>query len=218
MSPAVWQRILDAWTGLGQALDASLPAGAPADAALLAKLRGDLRARLADLISALTALGVASQEVAQVLEPIAIFTDERVLLRLPPEVAVSWSRLEYDMNQTNDGGVRFYQNADRLLQPGASVSELAREVHAFCLNEGFCGALADDRPRLQLYKDAFARAIVAAEPQPAAAPASASSAAASATAAASSIWQAPDRVYYLAAAVVGVALAAAIPLVAHALL
>jgi type VI protein secretion system component VasF len=179
---------------------------------LLSRLHAGLRGALADLLAALASLGVPEREISQVIEPLAIFTDERVLLRLPPEAAMSYGRLEYDLHQSNDGGLRFYQNADHLLRPGAS--ELAREVYAFCLNEGFAGALADDRPRLQHYRDAFAQTILASQPPAAPAPV--------ATPAQGivppSIWQAADRTYYLVATAVGVALAAGIVLFIRAVL
>lgn len=212
MKPEVWQSIVDASDALAQDIDRTLPAGVPVDAARCAGLHDRLAKRLSDLIKDLATLGVPRQDVSQVIEPMAILTDERVLLHLDPQAAMLWSRLEYDLHHSNDGGGRFYSNVDELLQPGGS--ELAREAYAFCLAEGFGGALSDDRPRLQRYRDALAQAILDAQPKAPPAPAPPPPPGALPP----SIWQAPDRVYTLVAAAIGLALATVVFLGTRALL
>ncbi len=60
---------------------------------------------------------------------LAVHLDERVLGRLPPRFGPVWSRLQEDVIQSDDGGVKFYQNLDELLaQPQAST--LVLEVYS----------------------------------------------------------------------------------------
>jgi type IV/VI secretion system ImpK/VasF family protein len=114
--------------------------------------------------SALTARGV-DDEVKQVIVPLAVHLDERVLGRLPPRFGPVWSRLQEDVIQSDDGGVKFYQNLDELLAlPQAST--LVLEVYLFCLCEGFFGRYIDEPERIAAYKDRIARRL----PAPLAAP------------------------------------------------
>lgn len=218
MRPDAWKQILAAWTDIGQSIEEQLPSGrgdlAPGEESALTDLHAAIGARLAEMLSGLQALGVPNREIQQLLEPLAIAVDERVLLRLPAEIAVDWRRLEYDYHQSNDGGVLFYRRLDHLIQPGSGASELVLEVYRFCLTEGFCGALADDRPRLQQYVDRLAQAIMALVP----AAEALSAPATSSPSVPSSIWQAPDRVYHWIAAAAALVVAVMIPLVTRALL
>jgi type IV/VI secretion system ImpK/VasF family protein len=222
--PDVWKVILDAWSGMGQALEQTLPSGRgdvgvkpkPGDTSAMDLLRDDLKRRLADLVDGLKRLGVDHGEIAQALVPLTIHLDERVLLRLPAAIGPSWHRLQHDVIHSDDGGVVFYKRIDTLLRPDAHPSPLALELYYFCLNEGFWGVLGDDRTKLQRYKDELATAIRRAEPVPALAPEP--SPAPSAPAAPLPAPLRRERTYYLVAAVVAILLAILIPLITRALL
>lgn len=219
MSPEAWQVILDAWDAIGQRIDRAFPSGRgdvvarrpPGDTSWLDQVRGELNVRFAELAYGLRGLGHADAEIHQVLEPLAIFLDERVLVRLPPAVGPSWSRLQTDLIGSDDGGVIFYERLDALL--GAPhPSKLALQVYRFCLAEGFCGNLVDERPELQRYSDALATAILRD------APAARAAGHASALRPVPILRQTRAWVYYLIASAAAIALAVSIPLVVRSLL
>jgi type IV/VI secretion system ImpK/VasF family protein len=109
--------------------------------------------------SALAARG-ADDEVQQMIVPLAVHLDERVLGRLPPRFGPSWMRLQEDVIKSDDGGVKFYQNLDELLA-SPQASPLVLEVYLFCLCEGFFGRYIDEPERVTDYKDRIARRLPA---------------------------------------------------------
>ena len=219
MSPAVWMAIVDAWEALGRRIDESFPGGraAPiADEAALALLRRDLGGLLSGLAAALTRLELDRDACQGVMEPLAMATDERVLVRAPTSLVMFWSHLY--CHPSDDGGVVFFQKADALLAaPGAPV---VLEAYYFCLSQGFLGQHAAAPDLIEGeggYCNRLRAAILEAERTPASLPAERPGAA-PVPVLQSSIWQAPTWVYVVAGSVLTLALVVAVPLIARACL
>lgn len=100
----------------------------------------------------------ADAEIQKIFEPLTMHIDERVLLRLPPDLSGSWERLQGDVIHSDDGGAVFYDCLDTLLA-SARPSELVLEVYSFCLSEGFFGRYADAPEKIQAYRDEIASRI-----------------------------------------------------------
>lgn len=100
----------------------------------------------------------ADAEIQQIFAPLTIHIDERVLLLLPPTLGGSWSRLQGDVIQSDDGGAVFYDYLDNLLA-SARPPQMVLEVYAFCLSEGFFGRYLEAPERIQAYRDEIARRI-----------------------------------------------------------
>jgi len=100
----------------------------------------------------------ADAEIQQIFAPITIHIDERVLLLLPPTRSTSWSRLQGDVIQSDDGGAVFYDYLDNLLAQ-SRAPQLVLEVYSFCLSEGFFGRYIEAPERIQAYREEIARRI-----------------------------------------------------------
>ena len=188
MSARAWEAILAAWSDLDATLTATLPSGEgggkDAFEPRLSELREALCARLAQLTSRLRSIlsaearmelsGDASSagsegmdaliarraddEVEQVIVPLAIHVDERVLGRLPPRIGSTWVRVQEDVIHSDDGGVVFYEKLDALLA-SVEARALVLEVYLFCLCEGFFGRYIDEPERINGYRDRIAQRL-----------------------------------------------------------
>ncbi len=99
-------------------------------------------------------------EVQQIIEPLTIYLDERVLGRLPPRLSPLWMRMQEEVIHSDDGGAVFYSKLDKLLDT-PHASWLVLEVYLFCLCEGFFGRYVDEPEQVQSYKDRIARRLPA---------------------------------------------------------
>ncbi len=170
---------------IAAALPAGAAAGAAGVEGRLGKLREDLSTRLlGQLIPRLRAilsaesrqqLGLpaeppdpaeasalatrgADDEVQQLIVPLAIHLDERVLGRLPEQIRPSWSRLQEDVIHSDNGGTVFYERLTASLA-SAQTSPLVLEAYLFCLCEGFSGCFLDAPEQIAAYKDRIARRL-----------------------------------------------------------
>ncbi|WP_437509729.1 DotU family type IV/VI secretion system protein [Sorangium sp. So ce1099] len=158
-------------------------------AAMLDSLNVDLKASLAELLTELRTLlpppprispesegsleaaltearSAGGDEMAkrplvyQILVPIAILMDERVLVRLPAALAPRWNRLQRDLIGSDNGGVVFYERLESLINSW-SREPILIELYYHCLSDGFSGRCLDEggRKEIEGYRAKLARLI-----------------------------------------------------------
>lgn len=153
---------LDQWCKLGdwhEAVRDSLSQLLPATAgdANAETLRA-LRLRFLDAFERLrTNLlpGLSERDVNQLLLPLVLHSDEKVLSRLRPGDRHFWPLLQRELYGVENGGDLFYDLADEQLGAGADAQGL-REVLLFCLQDGFRGRYGDSPTRIQSYRTKLA--------------------------------------------------------------
>jgi type IV/VI secretion system ImpK/VasF family protein len=219
-----WLRILDSWKAIDDRIARDLPSGkgdlgGDETALALGDLRKSLAVELKTLTEALRViltadraaeLGTSGQsdaamkdvlkpevdrEIQEMLAPLTIHIDERVLRKLSPSLGASWNRLQHDLIHSDDGGAVFYERLGRLLD-STSSSPLVLEVYAFCLSAGFFGRHLDEPEKVTSYRDRLARALTT--------PAAAASEEPAAAKAATKV-RAP-AIYYVAGVILGIVL------------
>ncbi|MGK3983861.1 DotU family type IV/VI secretion system protein [Sorangium sp. So ce136] len=165
MSAALWSEILSARREIDASLASTLPNGADETVGreALRALRGTIHARLEELRAALAGeLGKA--DVMEVMLPIILHINERVMARLSLDDRLDWPLLQDGVLQDGvlrdekNGGEVFYAELDALLRPPVKAS-MIHEVYYWCLEGGFCGRYEERDPAIAKYKAGLQRAL-----------------------------------------------------------
>lgn len=78
-----------------------------------------------------------------VLVALVLYFDERIMMRLPDYLRLSWPLLQIAYTRSTTGGDDFYRFVnERLAKP--STPSLVLETYYFCLEQGFVGRYAND--------------------------------------------------------------------------
>lgn len=163
--------------GAGERSSASVPAGSLHAGAgnagrgaagvaispeLLARLRGELLARIEQLEERLSK-DFSEGDVGQMIFPLVLLCDEMVMVRLAKEQHTLWHLLQTELFRINYGGDVFYEFADEQLSKPNIAIEVFETLY-YCLQSGFVGRFGFDAGKVQRYRNLLSERILSLMP------------------------------------------------------
>jgi type IV/VI secretion system ImpK/VasF family protein len=146
--------------GAGSVARGAVPV--PINPELLARLRGDLLARIEQLEDRLSK-ELSEGDVGQMIFPLVLLCDEMVMVRLPKEQHTQWHLLQTELFRINYGGDVFYEFADEQLEKPNTAVEVFETLY-YCLQSGFVGRFGFDAGKVQRYRNLLSERILTLTP------------------------------------------------------